>query len=112
VPFFIKPITRSIAARVDNAYLDENIKLQFDFLEQQLASSPQNGEFFAGPAFSGADVMMIFPLEAAQKRAGLTQEKYPKLTAYIERIQSRPAYQRAIKKIEEVTGEEFKSVVG
>jgi glutathione S-transferase len=56
--------------------------------------------------------MMVFPLEAAQKRAGITQEKYPKITAYIERIQSRPAYQRAIKKIEEVTGEEFKSVVG
>jgi glutathione S-transferase len=110
VPFFIKPITRSVAARVDAAYLDQNVKLQFGFLEQQLASSPQNGEFFAGAALSGADIMMILPLEAAVKRAGVTKEKYPKITAYIERIQLRPAYQRAIKKIEDVTGEEFKSV--
>ena len=111
VPFFIKPITRSIAGRVDDAYLDQNVKLQFGYLEQQLASSPQNGEFFAGSALSGADIMMIMPLEAAVKRVGITKEKYPKITAYIERIQLRPAYQRAIKKIEDVTGEKFNSVL-
>jgi len=111
VPFFIKPITRSVAARVDDSYLNANIKTQFGFLEQQLTSSPQNGEFFAGTAFTGADVMMYFPLEASVKRVGVTKEKYPKITAYIERIQTRPAYQRAIKRIEEVTGEPFKAVL-
>jgi len=51
--------------------------------------------------------MMIFPLEAAQWRAGLTKEKYPKLSAYITRLQQREAFQRAIKKIEDVTGEKY-----
>ena len=111
VPFFIKPITRSIAARVDASYLSENIKTQFGFLEQQLTNSPQNGDFFAGPTFTGADAMMIFPLEASVTRVGVTKEKYPRIRAYIERIQARPAYQQAIKRIEEVTGEKFKSVL-
>jgi glutathione S-transferase len=111
VPFFIKPITRGIAARVDASYLTENIKTQFGFLEQQLASSPQNGEFFAGPTFTGADAMMYFPLELSATRVGATKEKYPKIHAYIERIQARPAYQQAIKRIEQVTGEKFKSVL-
>jgi glutathione S-transferase len=111
VPFFIKPITRSIAARVDASYLTENIKTQFGFVEEQLTTSPQNGEFFAGPTFTGADAMMYFPLEASVTRVGITEEKYPKIHAYIKRIQARPAYDRAIKKIEEVTGEKFKAVL-
>lgn len=111
VPFFIKPITRSIADRVDNAYLNKNIKATFDFLEEQLATSPQNGDFFCGPYLTGADIMMIFPLEAGQKRAGVTPSKYPKLSAYIDRIHERDAYQRAIKKIEDSTGEKFEAVL-
>lgn len=112
MPFFIKPITRGIADRVDKAFLNRNFKTQFDFLEQQLASSPQNGDFFCGPNLTGADIMMSFPLEAGSKRAGITPEKYPKLAAFVERIHARDAYQRATKKIEEVTGEKFDMVVG
>jgi len=111
VPFFIRPLTRNIAARVDDSYLTENINTHFGFVEQQLASSPQNGEFFAGQNFTGADAMMYFPLEASVKRVGVTKENYPKITAYLERIQARPAYTRAIEKIEKVTGEVFKPVL-
>ena len=111
MPFFIKPITRSIADRVDNAYLNKNIKATFDFLEEQLATSPQNGDFFCGPNLTGADIMMIFPLEAGQKRAGVAPSQYPKISAYIDRIHERDAYQRAIKKIEEATGEKFEAAL-
>jgi glutathione S-transferase len=111
VPFFIRPITRGIADRVDKAYLNKNIKATFDFLEEQLATSPQGGDFFCGPKLTGADIMMIFPLEAGQRRAGVTPEKFPKLSAYIDRIHERDAYQRAIKKIEEVTGEKFEAAL-
>lgn len=112
VPFFIKPITRGIADRVDNAFLNENFKTQFDFLEQQLATSPQKGDFFCGPNLTGADIMMIFPLEAGSRRAGITPQKYPKLAAFVERIHAREAYQRAVKKVEEATGEKFDMTVG
>ena len=40
---------------------------------------------------------MSFPLEAAQSRAGL-DARYPKATAWLERIHARPAYNRALEK--------------
>ena len=46
-------------------------------------------------AFSAADVMMSFPLEAARKRAGL-DERFPNILAWLERIHARPAYARAL----------------
>jgi glutathione S-transferase len=55
---------------------------------------------------------MIFPLEAAHVRAGLAADKYPKLAAYIERLHGREAYQNAIKKVEETTGEKFDMSLG
>lgn len=40
---------------------------------------------------------MSFPVQAAAARGG-GLEKYPRLHAFLERIQARPAYQAALKK--------------
>jgi glutathione S-transferase len=112
VPFFIRPISKAIAGKVEEAFLAPNLKTHFEFLEDQIASSPENGQFLCGPKLTGADIIMIFPLEAAHGRAGLTADKYPKLSAYIERLHKREAYQRAIKKVEETTGETFDMALG
>ena len=61
------------------------------WLDSELAGR----DWFAGNAFSAADVMMSFPLEAARKRAGL-DERYPNVLAWLGRIHARPAYQRAL----------------
>ena len=42
-------------------YVDGQIKLHLDYLEKEL----DNKQWFAGDAFSAADIMMSFPLEAA-----------------------------------------------
>ena len=52
-------------------------------------------EWFAGGAFTAADVMMSFPLEAAASRVGL-DDHYPRLQAWLERIHARPAYGAAL----------------
>ena len=39
---------------------------------------------------------MSFPLEATKARGGAAQ--LPNITAYVERMQARPAYQRAMEK--------------
>jgi glutathione S-transferase len=54
-------------------------------------------EWFAGNAFSAADVQMSFPLEASAARGGLDSSR-PRLTAFLERIHARPAYARALEK--------------
>jgi glutathione S-transferase len=69
------------------------MKDHFDWLESELASR----DWFAGEAFTAADIMMSFPLEAARQRAGL-DETYPHLNDWLERIHARPAYAAALKK--------------
>lgn len=107
VPFLIRPISKAIAGRIEGAFLKPNLKTHFAFLENQLATSPGQGKFFAGPDLSGADIMLEYPLSAARGRAGVTQEKYPNLWAYVEMLHERDAYKRAIKKAESTSGKEF-----
>ncbi len=93
MPFFAKPIAKAIAGKAKSAFINPNIASHLNFMEAELGKS----EWFAGDAFSGADIQMSFPVEASQARGGL-DAKRPKLMAYLERIHARPAYQRALER--------------
>ncbi len=93
MPFFVKPIARRIAGRAKSSFIEPQIKLHLGYMERELEKST----WFAGNEFSAADVQMSFPLEAAAARAGL-DPSLPKLTAFLQRIHARPAYQRALAK--------------
>jgi glutathione S-transferase len=67
------------------------IDRHLDWLEAELGGR----DWFGGGAFSAADVMMSFPLEAARHRAGLDEGR-PNLIAWLERIHARPAYAAAL----------------
>ncbi|HEX5341417.1 MAG TPA: glutathione S-transferase [Duganella sp.] len=92
-PFFVKPIARGIAQRVKSNYILPQIERHLDYLEAELNKS----SWFAGDEFSAADIQMSFPLEAASARGGL-DEKRPNLSAFLKRIHSRPAFQRALER--------------
>lgn len=64
-----------------------------DYVEAELSKRP----WFAGDAFTAADVMMSFPLEAARQRLKL-DGKRPTITDWLDRIHARPAYQAALEK--------------
>lgn len=51
-------------------------------------------EFFIGSELTGADIQLLFVLEAAGKRL----EPYPDLVSYRARMQDRPAYKRGIER--------------
>ncbi|WP_332876585.1 glutathione S-transferase family protein [Massilia sp. S19_KUP03_FR1] len=91
MPFFVKPIAKAIAAKVKQMFIMPNIENNLRFLEAELHKS----SWFAGEAFTAADVQISFVLEAAAARGGL-DARYPKLMAWLERIHARPAYQRAL----------------
>lgn len=59
VPFFIKPITRSIATRVETMFLNAQYKTQFGFLEEQLKTSPDGGQYLCGKDLTAADILMV-----------------------------------------------------
>lgn len=73
--------------------LQPMIDVHLDYVERELASRP----WFAGDTFTGADVMMSFPLEAANRDGGLEVGK-PATLAWLEKIHERPAYQAALQK--------------
>jgi glutathione S-transferase len=93
VPFFAKPVARLLAKGAQKAFIDPQLKLHLDYLEGEIGKS----EWFAGDAFTAADIQMSFPLEAAASRGGLDASR-PKLHAFLERIHARPAYQAALAK--------------
>lgn len=93
MPFFVKPIAKTISRKVQGTLVDPNLKRQLDFMEAELGKS----EWFAGREFSAADIQMSFPVEASVQRAGLDASR-PKLMAFLKRIHARPAYQRALER--------------
>ncbi len=93
LPFFMRPIGRAISAGANKSLLDPQIGNHFMFLESELATR----DWFAGPEFTAADIQMSFPLEAAAARAPIVRQM-PKLSAFLDRIQARPAYRRALEK--------------
>ncbi|WP_367849966.1 glutathione S-transferase [Rhodoferax sp. WC2427] len=93
MPFFVKPIAKAISGKVKSSFILPQITTHLDFMEAELGKSL----WFAGEEFSGADIQLSFPLEAAAARGGLNASR-PRLMAYLARIHARPAYQRALAK--------------
>jgi len=92
-PALLRPITRSIAGRTLESYVNPQLKTHFDFIEAELGRS----KWCAGDAFSAADVMMSFPLEASGVRANAFEGR-PRIKAFVDKIHARPAYQKALEK--------------
>jgi glutathione S-transferase len=63
-----------------------------EWLETELSGR----RFFAGDAFTAADMMMSFPLEASRARGGLNGSR-PNLIRWLDDMHARPAYQAALK---------------
>ncbi len=93
MPFFARPIAKAISGKAKGSFIGPQIKLHLDYLEGELGKNA----WFAGSHFSGADIQMSFPLEAAAARAGLDASR-PRLMDFLARIHARPAYQRALEK--------------
>lgn len=93
VPFFAKPVARLMAKGAQKTFIDPQLKLHLDYLENELGTSG----WFAGDDFTAADIQMSFPLEAAASRAGLDASR-PRLTGFLERIHARPAYLAALER--------------
>jgi glutathione S-transferase len=71
-------------------YIDAQVTTHLSYMESLLAGR----DFFVGNSLTGADIQLLFVLEAAGERLA----PYPALTAYRDRMHARPAYQRGIEK--------------
>ena len=92
-PAIVRPLVRMIAGKVQSGYIDPQLRQHVDYWERTLGESV----WFAGDTFTAADVQMSFPIEAASSRVGFGADR-PRLRGFLERIQGRAAYQRAIER--------------
>ncbi|KAK9365208.1 glutathione S-transferase [Lipomyces kononenkoae] len=101
VPFFVRPVVNRVSDNIDGSFLPD-IKTQLDYLESRLKTNGTG--YFVGDSLTGADIILIFPLQLAKSRAGLTEEQYPLLWKWIEQMEGRDAYVRASRKVAPVAG--------
>ncbi len=93
MPFFVRPIARQLCAAVQARLIDPNLATALAFIEDHLAGHA----WFAGDQLSIADFQMSFAVEAALAR-GRGTGNFPRLQAYKEKMEARPAYRRALEK--------------
>ena len=70
----------------------ERMKQTLAFIDSELALAT----YFAGATFSAADVMMTFPFTTMRHFLKYDLAPYANILAYLQRIESRPAYQKAM----------------
>lgn len=92
-PALVRPLVKGVSERAQAGFVDPQLKLHMDYWEGALADTG----WFAGERFSAADIMMSFPMEAAQSRAGLEPGR-PRCADWLGRIHARPAYRRALER--------------
>jgi glutathione S-transferase len=93
MPFFARPIARGLSQKVLKTFVEPQLKDQRGYMEHELGKS----DWFAGDAFTAADIQMSFVVEGSSARGGLGAT-HPRLMSWLERIHARPAYQRALEK--------------
>jgi glutathione S-transferase len=79
------PLTGALRARGQRA---------FGMIEQRLGEAA----YFAGDAFTAADIMMLFPLATMRAFAPRDYGAFPNLRAYLQRIADTTVYRRAMAK--------------
>lgn len=90
VPWILRPAGVALSKGIQKAWLNKQLKLHGDVIEQHLSQH----RYFAGSRFSIADVQMSFPLLALQVRGSL--KEMPATARWLETMQQRAAWQRAI----------------
>jgi glutathione S-transferase len=95
-------MTDMIAAMLAGAGVDAGVLDMFrlrcgrayDLIEKRLGEA----DYFAGGAFTAADIIMFFPLTTMRAFVARDLSAFPNLRAYLLRVGSRPAYLRAMAK--------------
>ena len=93
-PALTRPLVRKVCETAMSGFVAPRLHEQLAGVEARLTT---HDWFAGGSGPTGADVMMIFPLEAALAR-GEGMERYAAIRAYVDRVHARDAYRRALEK--------------
>jgi glutathione S-transferase len=83
----------SIQSAAMEAFIAPQIKLHFDYIEDELS----NNTWFVGKEFTAADIQMSFPVEMLAAHPQDVENR-PKIKQFLEHIHTRPAYKHALER--------------
>lgn len=92
VPFGMRTLGNALGKGVQKAWLNRQVDTHARFIEAHLSRQ----RWFAGAELSMADIQMSFPAMALLARGGV--ENLPHLTQWIQRVEQRPAWQKAVER--------------
>ncbi|KAH7910141.1 thioredoxin-like protein [Hygrophoropsis aurantiaca] len=93
-PYLISFLLKTVFGRIIKTMLDPQVRKHVNLIEGHLATA---GTWFAGGENpTSADYMMGFPLEAMVHE--MPDAAGPNMKAYVNNIQNRPAYKRALER--------------
>jgi len=109
IPFLVRPITSFVANKMISVVVQPNTARNLALLESYLEKSP----YLCGDHITAADIMLSFPLMAAQDRVqhmgefekGTPEKTFPKVFEYIARLEKEPGYKKSADKIREIEGD-------
>lgn len=93
-PFFIRPIFSMARGQLQKQFLEPESASQWQYINDQLGDQA----YLMGSSPGRADFLMSWPVDCCLARGYLDIKKYPKLDAWYQRCQARPAYKRAVEK--------------
>ncbi|CAO3671418.1 unnamed protein product [Umbelopsis ramanniana] len=91
-PFLVRLVPYIIRRELNTRMIEPNLKAQYALIEEHLSKN----EWFAGSQISGADIQMVFPIDATAGQLDTVIGEHTR--AWLEKVRSRPAYIRALEK--------------
>lgn len=91
-PFLVRLVPYMIRREINARMIEPNLKAQYELIEEHLSKN----EWFAGSQISGADIQMVFPIDATAGRMSSLIGEHTR--AWLEKVRSRPAYIKALEK--------------
>ncbi|MDA0339101.1 MAG: glutathione S-transferase family protein [Proteobacteria bacterium] len=93
-PFFLNLIVSfmGLAGSPLEGFAKESSALHLGYMESLL----EGNDYLVGNEFSAADIQMTFILQGSKRGGGL--EEYPNLSAFVDRMEARPAFIRSVEK--------------
>ena len=91
IALVLSRIPEASESPVRKRILDRMAKM-LAFVDAELGRGP----YFAGPDFTAADVMMVFPFTTMRRFLDYDLAPYANILAYLGRIEARPAYRKAM----------------
>lgn len=92
VPFGMRTLGNALGKGVQKAWLNRQVDTHARFIEAHLSRQ----RWFAGAELSMADIQMSFPAMALLARGGV--ENLSHLTQWVQRVEQRPAWQKAVER--------------